>query len=76
MYNLIERLRSEKKIIPVMIMCYGISSKSRFSKMLRDSAIDAYVEKTGDKAYWNRLTKLMKDTGRSLAETVSEISLS
>lgn len=76
MINLIERLRDNKKIIPLLISCYGISSKSRFSKMLKDAVIEAYVDKTGDKAYWKRLMKIMKDTGRTLAETVSEVSLS
>ena len=76
MVNLIERLRNDKKIIPLLISCYGISSKSRFSKMLRDAAIEAYVDRTGDKAYWKRLMKIIQNTGRSLAETVSEVSLS
>jgi uncharacterized protein len=74
--NLVERLRGDGKMVPVGINCYGISSKSRFSKVLRDAAIDAYVVKTNDTTYGTRILKILKDTGRSLAQTVSEISLS
>lgn len=44
--------------------------------MLRDAVIEAYVDKTGEGAYLKKLMKIVEDAGRSLAETVSEASIS
>jgi ATPase domain predominantly from Archaea len=71
--NLEIRLKSDKKIIPVIVSCYGISSKSRLAKLLSDKTIESYVSKTGDKSYWKRLRKAISEKKRETLERISEV---
>ncbi len=73
--NLIIMLEKERDILPVLISCYGVPSRSRLAKMLVDGAIRVYVEKTGDKAYLKRLTKIIKSGAKEVLQRVSEVRL-
>ena len=72
--NAIIQLGDNKKIIPVVLSCYGLSSKSRFAKLLADATVGAYVQKTGDKAYWKRLVKAISEKKKEALERMSEVS--
>ena len=71
--NVVLRLGANRKIMPVMVNCYGIAVRSRLAKVLVDQSIHSYIEKTGDKAYAERLSKLITETAKRTAERVSEI---
>ncbi len=63
--NLAIRLKPDKKIVPVIVSCYGISSKSRSAKLLSDKTVESYVSKTGDRSYWKRLKKGKENTRKN-----------
>jgi AAA+ ATPase superfamily predicted ATPase len=71
--NLEVRLGSNKKLVPVIVNCYGIAAKSRLAKVLADKTIESYVHKTGDKAYLKRLTKAIAKAAKSAISRVSEV---
>jgi AAA+ ATPase superfamily predicted ATPase len=73
--NLVSILEPNKKIIPVVVNCYGMGSKSRLAKILVDNAIENYVSKTGDKAYLKRLTKIINEAVELTTGMISEIRL-
>jgi AAA+ ATPase superfamily predicted ATPase len=71
--NLKVRLESNTELVPVIVNCYGIATKSRLAKVLVDNAIESYVRKTGDKAYLKRLTKAIAEAAKSAISRVSEV---
>ena len=71
--NLEYLLNSNKKIIPVIVDCYGIAAKSRLAKVLVDTAIQNYVRKTGDNAFLNRITKAIGEAAKSAMARISEV---
>jgi AAA+ ATPase superfamily predicted ATPase len=73
--NVISQLEQDAKIIPLIVNCYGLGSKSRLAKMLVDNAIENYVGKTGEKAYLRRLRKIINETAESTTGMISEIRL-
>lgn len=73
--NLELRLKVNARVIPVIVNCYGIATKSRLAKVIVGGAIDGYVRKTGDKAYLKRLAKTISDAASSVAERISEAKL-
>ncbi len=73
--NLVSILEPNKKIIPIVVNCYGLGSKSRLAKILVDNAIENYVSKTGDKSYLKRLTKIINEAVELTTGRVSEIRL-
>ncbi len=75
LYQISEHLDSNKKIIPVIVNCYGIASKPRLARILIDSVIDSYVKKTGDKAYLRRFKIIVDEAAKAASERVSEVSL-
>jgi len=72
-YNLAKKLRPTR-IIPITINCYGLSSKSRFARLVVDTSILGYVERTGDNAYRKRLAKVLSETAKSAINKLSEVT--
>jgi AAA+ ATPase superfamily predicted ATPase len=71
--NLEYLLNSNKKIIPVIVDCYGIAAKSRLAKVLVDKTIESYVCKTGDNAFLKRIKKAIGEVAKSAVERISEV---
>ena len=69
--NLMEKLGNEKDIIVVFLDCYGIPSKNTFSKLLTEAVKDAYIEKSKDIGYKDRIVDLLK---RKTSEVLSKAS--
>jgi AAA+ ATPase superfamily predicted ATPase len=67
-------LENDKKIVPVIISCYGISSKSRFAKVLADKSLESYVQKTSDSAYVKRVSRAISEGKRGILERLSEVT--
>lgn len=67
-------LKDNKKIVPVMISCYGISSRSLFAKLLADCTLESYIRKTGDNSYLKRIRKAISEKKGEMLERVSEIT--
>ncbi len=71
--NLSLQLEQNRRIVPVMINCYGISSRSRFAKLVVDTTLASYVQKIHDKAYRTRILKLLGQKVKAAKELVSEV---
>ncbi len=76
LHNLIERLEEDKEIIPVFLDCYGIPSQNTFSKLLTERVKDAYVKKTKDMGYGERIKGLLKKKTSEILSKTSEIEVS
>jgi AAA+ ATPase superfamily predicted ATPase len=74
--NLIVNLEPNRRIIPLMISCYGMTSKSRFAKLVVDQALANYVNKTGDNAYKARILNVLGQKAKAAKEMVSEVRFS
>ena len=74
LHNAMIQLEENRKIVPVLLSCYGISSRSRFAKLLADSTIESYVRKMGDKVYWKRLVKAISERKKETLDRLSELS--
>lgn len=72
LYNLAQRLESNRRVIPVTINCYGLASKSRFAKLVVDTTIANYTQKTRDTAYLKRALKAL-ERAKSAIKKLSEI---
>lgn len=75
LYQLTKELEPNKKIVPLIVNCYGITSRQRLAKMLVDSIIESYVKKTGDKAYLRRFKIIVGEAAKAVSERLSEASL-
>jgi AAA+ ATPase superfamily predicted ATPase len=71
--NLEVQLGPNAQLVPVIVNCYGIATKSRLAKVLVDRTIESYVRKTGDKAFLKRLTKAIGEAAKSAINRVSEV---
>jgi uncharacterized protein len=71
--NLEVQLKPNPKLIPVIANCYGIAAKSRLAKVLVDKTNQSYVCKTGDKAFFKRITKAIGEAAKSAMERISEV---
>ena len=76
LHNLIERLEEDKEIIPVFLDCYGIPSQNTFSKLLTERVKDAYIEKTKDMGYRERIKGLLKKKTSEILSKTSEMEVS
>src|SRR5260370_34906142 len=76
LHSLVLNLEPSRKIIPVMINCYGMTSKSRFAKLVVDNALANYVTKTNDSAYKDRILKLFGQKAKAAKEILSEVRFS
>jgi AAA+ ATPase superfamily predicted ATPase len=74
--NLIVHLEPNRRIIPMMISCYGMTSKSRFAKLVVDQALANYVNKTGDNAYKTRILNLLSQGAKAAKGVLSEVRFS
>ncbi len=74
--NLVIKLKPNRQIVPILLNCYGLATKSRFAKVLADTAVASYVHKTGDKAYLTRLARATSEGAKAALEMVSEIKFS
>ena len=59
-----------------MISCYGMTSKSRFAKLVVDQALSNYVNKTGDNSYKTRILNLLGQKAKAAKEMVTEVRFS
>lgn len=75
LYQITKELEPNRKIIPLIVNCYGITSRQRLAKMLVDSIIGSYVDKTGDKAYLRRFKVIVSEAAKAVSERLSEVSL-
>ncbi len=75
LHQIMARLEANKKIIPVIVNCYGIASKSRLARILVDNTIENYVIKTGEKSYLRRLKKVINEAAEATADKISEVKL-
>lgn len=73
--NLKESLAKDKKTICVIFDTYGISTKERFARTLIDTVFDAYVKKTGDKSYKEKIKKLFAQGFEKLSDRISEFDV-
>jgi AAA+ ATPase superfamily predicted ATPase len=74
--NLAIKLESNPRVVPMIINCYGLAVKSRFAKLFVDTAAACYVQKTGDKAYLERLVKAISERAKAVRDRVSEVKFS
>ncbi len=74
--NLIDNLKDDKKIVPVFMDCYGIPSRSTFGKQMGELIKDAYIEKTKDMGYKERIKSLVKKKTSDLLSRTSEMEIS
>lgn len=75
LHQLITKLEPNKKIIPLVVNCYGITSRQRLARILIDSTIENYVKKTGDQPYLHRFKTIVDEATKAASERVSEVSL-
>ncbi len=74
--NLAIKLESNPHVVPMMVNCYGLAARSRFAKLLVDTAVARYVRKTGDTVYLKRLARATSERAKALLEKVSEVKFS
>jgi AAA+ ATPase superfamily predicted ATPase len=73
--NAKKTLDKNKKIITVIFDAYGISTKERFGRTFVSKVLQAYVEKSGQHPYKERIKKLLGEKFEKLAERVSEFEV-
>jgi len=74
--NLTIKLESNPRVVPMIVNCYGLAAKSRFAKLLVDTAVASYVQKTRDTAYLKRLAKAASERAKAVLGRVSEVKFS
>jgi AAA+ ATPase superfamily predicted ATPase len=65
-----------KQIVPVLINFFGISTKTRFSKMLMQEVTQAYISKTEDRLYKDRLISFLKKGFQEFQKHISDVDVS
>ena len=70
------RLADSKEIVPVLINCFGVSTKARFSKMLMQEVAKAYVQKTEDHLHKDRLVSFLKKGFEEVSKQISDLDIS
>jgi len=74
--NLVKRLKEDKSIVPVFLDCYGIPSQNTFSKLFTERVKEAYIEKSKDLGYKERITSLLKKKTSEILSQTSEVEIS
>jgi len=74
--NLQEDLRKDKQVVTVLIDCMGIPSKRSFTRYFLERVKEAYLEKTGDRKYIEKIKKLLRKSTSEILSRVSDIELS
>lgn len=70
------RLMKLKQIVPVVFNCYGISTKTRFSRAFMQEVTKAYILKANDRLYKKRLVSFLKKGWQELSKYVSDVDVS
>ncbi|MGQ9551088.1 MAG: AAA family ATPase [Candidatus Bathycorpusculaceae bacterium] len=70
------RMMKMKQIVPVLLNCFGISTKIRFSKMFMQEVTQAYILKTEDRLYKDRLVSFLKKELQELSKHISDVDIS
>jgi len=70
------RLMEMKQIVPVLFNCYGISTKTRFSRAFMQKVTQAYILKTNDRLYKKRLVSFLKKGWQEFSKHVSDVDVS
>jgi AAA+ ATPase superfamily predicted ATPase len=70
------KMMEMKEIVPVLINCFGISTKIRFSKTFMQEVTQAYILKTEDRLYKDRLVSFLKKGLQELSKHISDVDIS
>lgn len=70
------KLVSVEHVVPVLVNCFGISTKSRFSTMFMQEVIQAYILKTEDSLRKDRLVSFLKKGFEEVSKQVSDVDVS
>jgi AAA+ ATPase superfamily predicted ATPase len=70
------RLMEMKQIVPVLFNCFGISTKTRFSRAFMQEVTQAYILKTKDSLYKKRLVSFLRKGWQELLKHVSDVDVS
>ena len=70
------RMISTEQTVPVLINCFGISTKARFAKTFMHEVAQAYVLKTEDRLHKDRLVSFLKKSVEELSKQISDIDIS
>lgn len=70
------KMMEMKQIVPVLINCFGISTKIRFSKTFMQEVTQAYILKTEDRLYKERLVSFLKKGLQELSKHISDVDIS
>ena len=73
--NIKDKFSKNKKIIPVIFDAYGISTKERFSRSFINKVLDSYVEETGNKAYKEKIKKLLSQKYDKIKNKLSNFDI-
>lgn len=63
------------KVVPVLYDCLDTSTKSMFARQLMDVVLDAYIRFTGDKAYKEKLSSIIKKGLEWAEKHISELEV-
>lgn len=70
------RMINMENIVPVVINCFGISTKARFSKMFIQEVARAYILKTEDRLHKDRLVSFLKKGVEEVSKQISDVDIS
>lgn len=70
------KIMEMKQIVPVLINCFGISTRIRFSKTVIQEVTQAYILKTEDRLYKDRLVSFLKKGLQELSKHISDVDIS
>ncbi len=70
------RMTSTEQTVPVLINCFGISTKARFAKTFMHEVAQAYVLKTEDRLHKDRLVSFLKKSVEEVSKQISNIDIS
>jgi len=70
------RLFDLENVVPVLVNCFGISTKARFSKMLMQEVAQAYIQKTEDHLHKDRLVSFLKRGFEEVSKQISDVDIS
>jgi len=75
--NVRQRLMKTERIVPVLFNCFGISTKTRFSRAFMQEVTQGYISKQkGDRLYKERLISFLKKGLQELSTAVSDVDIS
>lgn len=63
-----------RQFVPVTLNCVGMPARIVFAEALVDNTIQAYMGRTGDHRYWERIKGTLSRKKNEVIESVSEVS--